>query len=150
MKPHAKRMFLAIGVLVTLTSLVACGFWSMTPEEKARLFTDEVTNELELNPTQRQKLVHLVDTFMKSREVFYRERQEEREAVLQMVLAETFDQRRALDMIGKKTRIIDQQTPAIVSAYADLHNSLNREQRAKIHERLVEMFDDYDKRRKGS
>ncbi len=144
---HARKLLRISGAIVMVTSLVACGYWSMTPEEKARWFIEEVSEELEFSNTQRQKLEHLVDTFMRSREEFNRERQEERKAVLEIVQAESFDQKRALEMVRKKTRTIDQQTPALLSAYAELHSTLSKEQRSRIHERLVEMFEYYDKRR---
>lgn len=140
---------LTFGTAFILITLGACSYWNMTAEEKARWFTEEVSDELDLDSTQRQKLEHLVDTFMRSREEFNKDRQEERKAVLEMVQAEAFDQNRALALVRKKTRTIDQQTPAILKAYADLHSTLSKEQRARLHERLVEMFEHYDKRRGG-
>lgn len=150
MKRQAVISFLIFSTVILLGSLGACSYWHMTPEEKARWFTDEVSEELELDDNQKIKLEHLVNSFMKSREAFYKDRQESRAAVLEMVQDETFDQQRALSMIREKTRLIGQQAPSVIGAYAEFHNSLSNKQRSRIHERLTEMFEYYDKQRDGS
>ncbi len=136
-----------IGIaFIALGSLSACGFWHKTPEERAQWITAEVSDELELNHEQRQKLEQLVAMVMQSRSEFYKDRQQNRAAVLEMVQAESFDQQRALKMIQEKTHFIEQKAPEIIRAYAALHESLNKEQRQQIHERLMEMFEHYDDR----
>jgi hypothetical protein len=65
-----------------------------------------------------------------------------------MAQAENFDQQRAVEMIRQKTRFIEEKAPETIRAYAELHNSLNKKQRLKIHEHLTEMFERYDDRYK--
>ncbi len=138
-----------IGIaFIALGSLSACGFWHKTPEERAQWITEEVSDELELTSEQRQKLEQLVAIVMRSRTEFYQDRQQNRAAVLEMVEAERFDQQRALKMIREKTRFVEQKAPEVIRAYAALHDSLNKEQRQQIHERLTEMFERYDDRHK--
>lgn len=133
---------------IALGSLGACGFWSKTPEERAQWITEEVSDELELNSEQRKKLEQLVALVMQNRAEFYKDRQQKRDALLEMVQAESFDQQRAVAMIRQKTRFIEEKAPETIRAYAELHNTLNREQRLNIHEQLTEMFERYDERYK--
>lgn len=133
------------GILVALSALTACGHWHRTPEERAKWISGEISEGLELNELQRLKLDHLVSTIMESHKVFHKDREKNRMAVLEMAQAETFDQQRTLELIREKTRFIEQQAPAIVAAYADLHNSLDPEQRTRIYDFLSEHFDYHNK-----
>lgn len=142
MKRRTKLVIAGIGAITLLGgSLVACGHKYKDPEQRAEWITDKVASKLELNQEQRAQLDKLSTTILEAKQEHQKGKEQKRQEILAMLQEETFDQDKALTMVKEKTRFIEQQAPAVISAYADLHKMLSAEQRAKIGEHLNEHFE---------
>lgn len=150
MKRKAKIIVLGLGAVTLLGgSLVACGHKYKDPEQRAEWITDKVASKLELNQEQRAHLDKLSDTILKAKETHIKDKEQSRQEVLAMLKEKTFDQGKALAMVKEKTSFVEQQAPAVISAYAELHDTLSDEQRAQISEHLSEHFERHNRYRWG-
>lgn len=142
MKRNVKRILIGISAITLLGgSLVACGHKYKSPQERVQWITEKVASKLDLNESQKMKFDNLAGKLVEAKEAHQKDRDTRRQEAMSLLEGETFDQQKALSMVKQHTNFINQQAPTVVNAYADFHNALTPEQRAKISEHLQEHFE---------
>lgn len=106
------------------------------PEGRANWMVERVSEQLELDDTQRDRLEQLRDRLLSMREQFADARTQGRAAVAELLAAPTLDQDRAQALIEQKTSFVSANSAELIAAFADFSDSLNEEQRATLLEWL--------------
>ncbi len=108
------------------------GHWQMSPEEKVEFVTDRVTQKLELDAQQQRNftdLTELVVQIMLDAKASKVQQIDELKGLLQ---ESSFNQAAALDLIQKKTQMVSEKAPLVISSLAVFLDSLNSEQKQKM------------------
>ena len=141
MKLTSKRIviFLA-GSAVIVGILTACGHHRYhDPEKRGEWLVEKVTDELELNDSQRAKLETVRQEILMVRKDMHADRQSMREEVLVMLDQPQLDRQKVLSLVEKKTASINQHAPQVVNALGESYDSLSEEQRNEVREHFAEM-----------
>ena len=117
------------------------GDWGMTPEEKVEFVTDRVTRKLELTETQRQKFVALAESIATTLQEVKPQREQHMTDIEELLQEPVFDQARALQMIERKTRMVNERAPALIASLGEFVDSLNPEQKAQLQAFLQHRFE---------
>lgn len=112
-----------------------------SPEGRADWMVGRISEKLDLNGSQRDRLEQLRDRLLSMRERFTEARAQGREAVSELLAAPTLDQGRALELIEQKTSFVSANSTELISAFAGFSDSLNDEQRETLLEWLEQRMD---------
>ncbi len=145
MQTWIKRSLIsAVAAVVVVGGLSGCardhrGGWSdeRVAEMRAKAI-DKVTDKLELNAAQKQKLEVLADEMLAQRKAFKGEGADPRAEVQALVQGERFDRDRALALLNQKTQAVQGQGPRVIAAMADFYDSLNPTQQQQVRERMAQ------------
>ena len=102
---------------------------------------DLIAEVLDLNETQKEKLVGVHESMKEARQAFSQIRLESMDEVLDLISSDTLDQARVQELIQRHQSLVDEYAPGVVSAMADFHAVLNPEQKAKAKEFLSKWRD---------
>lgn len=134
----------AVAALVVVGGVSGCARdhragWSdeRVAEMRAKAI-DKVTDKLELNPAQKQKLEVLADEMLAQRKALKGEGADPRAEVQALVQGERFDRDRALALLNQKTQAVQGQGPRVIAAMADFYDSLNPAQQQQVRERMAQ------------
>ena len=145
----SKRAIIVItsGVLL-IGGVAACKhkMHSASAEERGEWVVDKVSKELELNDSQRIKLVEVKDQFIAARKSMRSDREEARKEVLAMLKQPTLDREKMNAMINQKMATINTRSPAIVDAIGNFFDSLDDSQRAELSEFIEDKMEHHAKR----
>ena len=139
MKNWIKKTLITVLSLTLFTALLAgCSRqhhsdWSA--EDTARM-RDKVAEKLDLSTPQRQKLTVLVDQLLVVRKGVRGESADPRSEFSTLISGDTFDRTKAQGMLDEKTRALQADGPATITALADFYDSLDPQQQAKVREKL--------------
>ena len=132
------RIIIAVLLIAGSSSAVYAiskhGDWRMTPREKAEFMTERVTSKLDLDATQKQNfsdLANLVAGIVAEARVNKGEQFEELSA---MIVAPSFDQARALELVQQKTSMINAKAPEVIASLGVFLDSLNGDQKQQLEE----------------
>jgi len=141
MKPISKRIVILLaGGAVIAGTLAACGHHRYhDPEKRGEWLVEKVTDELELNESQKTKLEAVRQEILTVRKEMHADRQSTREEVLAMLDQPQLDRQKVLSMVEQKTGSINQHAPKVVNAVGEFYDSLSEEQRSEIREHIAEM-----------
>ncbi len=122
-----------IAVIVLSLGLVGLflGFHEPNKDRADRMF-DELSSKLDLTENQRAELKLIVDEFRKVKEDVNIERQKHREDFINILAAESFDPVDIQELVEKGQQNVDEYASRLVENVAELHESLNLEQRIKL------------------
>ena len=144
MRPWIKRtLFGLFGATIVLGGLSACGHrheggrWQMSAEDSARFrgrMIERVSDRLELNAEQKQRLGVLADKLQEQRAALVGQTTDPRAEVRALVAGDKFDRARAQALISEKTAALNGKSPEVVAAAADFYDSLNPGQQQKVRE----------------
>lgn len=134
-----KRSIKIITAIVLTLGIAGCAGaygkhqWG-NPEIKAKHIISYVTEELDLDTDQRQKLVTLTNQMIQTRKILRNEMRPLHGDIMALISADTFDQNQAMEILTSKTTLMNQQAPDILAALGEFLDSLNSEQKTEVIE----------------
>jgi len=141
MKTWIRRTLIALaGTTVLLGGLSACGrshhgHGPMSAEQVTEMrgkAIERVSDRLDLDAAQQQKLAVLADKLIAQRTAFIGQSAQPRAELQALVAGDRFDRARALALLDEKTRVVQVSTPEVIAAMADFYDSLNPTQQAEV------------------
>ena len=145
MKPWIKKTLIAVfGASVVLGGLTACG----SRGDHARGWSDErvtemrgkamerISDKLELNEAQKQKLGVLADELVAQRKAWLTQGSDPRAEVKALIAGDKFDRSAAQGMLERRTQQVQGAGPKVIAAFGDFYDSLNPAQQQQVRERL--------------
>ena len=145
MKTWIRRTLIALaGTTVLLGGLSACGrahhghgpLCADQVTEMRGKAIERVSDRLNLDAAQQQKLAVLADKLIAQRTAFIGQTADPRAEVRQLVAGDKFDRARALSLLDEKTRVVQVSSPEVINALADFYDSLNPTQQAEVREMM--------------
>jgi Spy/CpxP family protein refolding chaperone len=139
MKISIKKTLISIFAVTLVTgALAGCSRehhsnWSA--EDTARM-RDKVADKLDLTTPQRQKLTVLVDQLLVVKNSVRGDSADPRSEFSTLISGDTFDRAKAQGMLDDKTKALQADGPATITALADFYDSLDPQQQAKVREKL--------------
>jgi periplasmic protein CpxP/Spy len=146
MKHWIKRSLITLaGVTVVLGSLTACGDrserqhgqWSdeRVAEVRGKAVT-RISNKLELDAAQKQKLELLADEALAARKAMRASSGDPRQELGSIIAGDKFDRSKAQQWVGKNTDTLQQQSPKLIEAMGNFYDSLNADQQKQVRAML--------------
>ena len=145
MKPWLKKtLFTVFGASIVLGGLTACG----SRGDHARGWSDErvtemrgkaiarISDKLELNEAQKQKLGVLADELIAQRKAWRAQGGEPRAEIRALIAGEKFDRSAAQGLLERKTQQVQGAGPKVIAAFGDFYDSLTPAQQQQVRERL--------------
>jgi Spy/CpxP family protein refolding chaperone len=147
MKPWIKKTLIGLaGAALLVGGLTACGSrgghherGSMSEERVVEMRSkamERVSEKLELNEAQKQKLGALADEMIAQRKAMRGDSADPRTEMRALVAGSTFDRARAERLLVQKTEVVQAGGPKVIAAMADFYDSLNPQQQGQVRERL--------------
>jgi protein CpxP len=145
MKTWIKRSLIGLAASTVLVGgLAACGSrgdhargWSEERVSEMRSKAIErISNKLELNADQKQKLGLLADEMIASRKALRGAATDPRAELKALVAGEKFDRNQAQALLDQKMQVVQGKAPQMLSAFGNFYDSLNAEQQKEIRERI--------------
>jgi Spy/CpxP family protein refolding chaperone len=146
MKTWIKRsLYSLVGASIVLGGLSACGHnrhgygGNMSAEDQAQMrgkIVEKVSNKLDLNADQKQRLNVLADKLQEQRAALVGKTTNPRADMQALVAGEKFDRSRAQALVAEKTAAITGKSPEVITAMADFYDSLTPAQQTKVREAM--------------
>lgn len=138
MKSIPKALLFLVSVVIVGGALTACGYTHHTPEQRAERLVEKLTDKLELNTLQQQKLSAVKDVFLSLGTHLHSERAQWRAQALTIVATESLDQTALNQLISERIAAVEQATPQVVAALGEFYDSLMPNQQATIRTHIQE------------
>ena len=119
---------------------------SASPEERGEWVVDKVSKELELNDSQRIKLVEVKDKLIAVRKSMRSDREDTRKEVMAMLKQPTMDREKVKAMVDQKIAMVSEKSPSIIDAIGNFYDSLDDSQRAELSEFIEKKMERHAKR----
>lgn len=141
MKPWFKKTLLGLfGASMAVGGLTACSSGHhhrgpMNTEKMAEVrgkVVQRVSNKLDLNEAQKQKLNLLADKLEAQRTAFMGKSVDPRAEMQAIVVGDKLDRARAQTLLEAKTRAVQTSSPEVINALADFYDSLNLDQQQQV------------------
>ncbi|MFY3384126.1 Spy/CpxP family protein refolding chaperone [Paracidovorax sp. MALMAid1276] len=145
MKPWIKKtLTVFFGTTIALGGLTACSSayhhrGPMSAEKMAEVrakVVQRVSNKLDLDEAQKQKLNTLADAVQAQRAAWRGSANDPRTDMQAIVSGAKFDRARAQALVEEKTRLIQSASPEVIKALADFYDSLDAGQQEKVRAML--------------
>jgi Spy/CpxP family protein refolding chaperone len=130
-----------IGAVLLLSAfglMAAKKYKEMTPEEIVAMIAERISDKLDLDAEQEEKMHAVIDEIKATRDVVHKDKEADRRRVIEELRSEAIDQELIMDIFTERQDAIEQRLPKILAKFADFHNSLSDEQKEEIIERLEE------------
>ena len=130
-----------IGVVFLLSAfglMAAKKYKDMTPEEMVAMIAEKISDELDLDAEQEEKMHAVIDEIKSTRDVVHKDKEADRQRVIEQLRSEEIDQTLIMDIFAQRQDDIEERLPKILAKFSDFHNSLNDEQKEEIIQRLEE------------
>lgn len=95
---------------------------------------DLIAEVLDLDDTQKEKMVSVHESMISTRQAFAQVRLESIDEVLSLITSDTLDQGRAQQLVQRHQSLVDEHSPSVIAAIADFHAVLTPEQKSKAAE----------------
>ena len=125
-------------LLAAFGLMAAKNYKDMTPDEIAMMIAERISDKLELDGEQEEKMHALIDEIKSTRNAVHKDKEADRQRVIEQLRSETIDQELILDIFAERHHAIEERAPKILAKFADFHNSLSDEQKEQIIEHLEE------------
>ena len=139
MKPVTKVVIgsLIVIPLIAGTAMAGKGRCNGAPGgiHKAEMIQQKITQRLELNAVQQEKLAEVADVMKSKREM----RREHRKDRPQLVKDGKFDRVAAQQMADRRIATMQEHTPKMIAAVGDFYDSLSPEQQAELGQMRARM-----------
>lgn len=106
------------------------------PVKHAEFMVEHVTDYLNLNDVQKQKLVAVKDELMTARRELRQQRTASLDELVKQIESDKLDKVAVDEMIERKIQTVTLMTPGILDRIVEFHGSLTPEQRQKVVEKL--------------
>jgi Spy/CpxP family protein refolding chaperone len=147
MKTWIKRTLIgALSATVLAGGLAACGSrgehrpgggWSEERITEMRgKAIEKVSEKLELNEAQKQKLGVLADEMLAQRKAIRGDTANPRAEMQALIAGDKFDRSRAQTLLEQKTQAVQAGGPRVIAAMADFYDSLTPAQQAQVREKM--------------
>ena len=97
---------------------------------------ERISTELGLNDAQKQKLSAFFEKLSEQRKAMMGDRKGRHEKIQSLIEGTRFDRERAQALLNEKAARLQSNGPELITAAADLFDSLNAEQQQKVRELL--------------
>ena len=97
---------------------------------------EKISNKLDLDANQKQKLGALADQIIASRTAFRGDGANPRAEFADVIAGEKFDRAAAQVLLEKKSQAMQGNAPQTIDALANFYDSLNPEQQKVVREKL--------------
>lgn len=143
MKLRKRTIVIITAGTLLIAGVAACKhkMHSASAEERGEWVVDKVSKELELNDSQRIKLVEVKDQFIAVRKSMRSDREEARKEVLAMLKQPTMDREKVNALVNQKIAIVSEKSPSIIDAIGNFYDSLDDSQRAELSEFIEEKME---------
>lgn len=146
MKPWIKKTLIGVfGATILVGGLTACGHRGdrergpMSEERVVEMrgkVIERVSDKLELDEAQKQKLGVLADELIAQRKAMRGDSADPRSEMKALIAGEKFDRSRAEALLTQKTQVVQAGGPKVIGALADFYDSLNPEQQKQVRDKL--------------
>jgi Spy/CpxP family protein refolding chaperone len=114
------------------------------PATRVAFVTERVSDKLDLNQTQILALENLKDEILQRKESIQNSKGELRNQVKNLIVAESFDQQKAQELIDNQVSMVNEEAPTMLSALGEFLDTLNPEQKNKIASFIDHKYDRYE------
>jgi Spy/CpxP family protein refolding chaperone len=128
----------AIFLLSAFGLMAAKKYKDMTPEEMVAMIAERISDKLDLDAEQEEKMHAVIDEIKATRNAVHKDKEADRRTVIEQLRSDEIDQELMLDIFTERHDAIEERVPKILAKFADFHNSLSDEQKEEIIERLEE------------
>lgn len=141
-----RTLYGALGATLIVGGLTACGSrgehrhgggWSEERITEMRgKAIEKVSEKLELNEAQKQKLGVLADEMLAQRKALRGDTANPRAEMQALIAGDKFDRARAQTLLEQKTQAVQAGGPRVIAAMADFYDSLTPAQQAQVREKM--------------
>ena len=138
-----KRILIGVSVFIALALiLAACGhsrfaaYHSASPEKRVEWVTKHISDELNLNAAQNEKLDAIAADLMDHRKKMAPEREKGRLELAQLVRSETLNRMDLERLVDKKRAHIEEMVAVVMDHAVAFHQMLTPEQRTLLAEKI--------------
>ena len=131
-----RSLFGAAGLALVAASVGGCAYrqgWHGDSAEFRAKMVERVSDKLDLDAAQKQKLAVLADKMQAQREAL-RGGNDPRAQFRQLFAGDKLDQAGAARLIEEKTAAVKSGSPEVIAAAADFFDNLRPEQQQKVRE----------------
>ena len=118
--------------------MAAKKYKGMTPDEMVAMISERISEKLDLDAEQEEKMHALIDEIKTTRNAVHKDKEEDRLRVIEQLRSDEIDQELILDIFAERHHAIEERVPKILAKFADFHNSLSDEQKEQIIEHVEE------------
>ncbi len=138
MKTATKWILVSVGGIALVSTLAFGGsrYGHHDPGAFAERFMERVTEKLDLNTAQTEKLHGIKDAITEAREKLRENRKDKRDEVLALLEQPTLDQEKAMALLTERGDAMKEQAPKVIAAIADFYDSLTPEQQQTLRETI--------------
>jgi periplasmic protein CpxP/Spy len=146
MKPWIKKTLIGVfGATILVGGLTACGHRGdrergpMSEERVVEMrgkVIERISDKLELDEVQKQKLGVLADELIAQRKAMRGDSADPRSEMKALIAGEKFDRSRAEALLTQKTQVVQAGGPKVIGALADFYDSLKPEQQKLVRDKL--------------
>jgi periplasmic protein CpxP/Spy len=146
MKPWIKKTLIGVfGATILVGGLTACGHRDghergpMSEERVVEMrgkVIERISDKLELDEAQKQKLGVLADELIAQRKAMRGDSADPRSEMKALIAGEKFDRSRAEALLTQKTQVVQAGSPKVIGALADFYDSLKPEQQKLVRDKL--------------
>ena len=143
MKHSKKIIFTLISIIAISGTVFAFTKHHHHPEKHAERIVKKVSNKLELNEDQRNRLVIVKNTIMQTKQEMKESKSELRTDMQNILQQDTLDRQFILDKINQKADAMRVNAPDIVNAIGDFYDSLTPQQLAVLREHVNDKMEHF-------
>jgi periplasmic protein CpxP/Spy len=146
MKPWIKKTLIGVfGATILVGGLTACGHRGdrergpMSEERVVEMrgkVIERISDKLELDEVQKQKLGVLADELIAQRKAMRGDSADPRSEMKALIAGEKFERSRAEALLTQKTQVVQAGGPKVIGALADFYDSLKPEQQKLVRDKL--------------
>lgn len=121
--------------LITITSIILVsliGCFNHKPEDKANWLISKISNSLELNESQKEKLTEVKNEALKTRANLHKDKSSHFEQVENMIQSEHLNKQEIQLLFKSRTEQLAISAEPVIDKLIDFHASLNNDQKQKI------------------
>lgn len=132
---------LALGIGGCVAGVGKHHYRDANPEDKIARMTERVTDKLDLNTVQQQKLQALADDMLVLMQTMKANKATHKRQIETMLKTPVFDQAGALQMLKERTHLMNEKAPMLIASLASFLDSLDAEQKSRLQPFVAKWMD---------
>ncbi len=133
-----KKIHIVSLLAILAVTLTVAGCYRPSAEERADKIVSRIASKLDLNDTQKAKLNAIKDEFMAKAPAWRKTREETFTELIALMKEPTIDQAKLNTLVEKNKGQADELVGFIFAKFAEFHDMLTPEQRAKAAKEMEE------------